>query len=620
MAGPGGGPRRRSHTKSRKGCDTCKRRHIRCDENFPQCKNCTKHNVHCPYIDTPEEPDLLWTPKIEAEIDHWQKTGIFPFPELSIYPQPNPQAFSAEDLRLMHHVAGISTELGMIDAGSLTIWANQIPLFLKIGSTYGFVMHALLAFSATHIAWLTECPIVMQMAYGRRGIALKGLHEETGTFSWNNSDAVLAASLLLSWQATEWRGWIQLMHGTSSVIDAMQPWKNESQFGDFIAEQSTFPTAPPSPIPNKKLSQPLKQDLDALGEVRSQLQIVKKFLVECGEDTQAIAQLASFVRGIRKITPTHTAAQRFEMLNPLRTWLFWLPAMYLQQPHVSPNALVVLSYYYTVALVIEPIFPEVGAAYFGSLSLGPIEEIARRLFSVSVSQTSEDDLQTPLALMEYPIDMVTRFRRRMGWEQPERTASFPTFQNNMFHGSPYDIHDSLEPNHFSLGSYPAFSYSQEHLISYIKSEPGSAISALSLDPSADSYGQYLGIPSPIGLGGYDSPGRSSYGDVAYSDQGDDFLYDIQGRGPGNNVAQDVQFKFRSDKRLPSLLTTHDYSYSSVISYGQLFPIDSKSAAILATPITTLLQSPQHHNTTTPLHRYSPYTNQRSPPPPKGKSR
>lgn len=30
------GPSRRSHTKSRKGCKTCKRRHIRCDETFPQ--------------------------------------------------------------------------------------------------------------------------------------------------------------------------------------------------------------------------------------------------------------------------------------------------------------------------------------------------------------------------------------------------------------------------------------------------------------------------------------------------------------------------------------------------------------------------------------------------------
>jgi hypothetical protein len=272
----------------------------------------------------------------------------------------------------------------------------------------------------------------------------------------------------------------------------------------------------------------MKQDLDALGEAHSQLQMVEKFLVECGEDTQAIVQLARFVRGIRKITPSHTAAQRFEMLNPLRTWLFWLPGTYLQQPHVSPYALVVLAYYYTVALVVEPIFSEVGAAYFGSLSLGPIEEIARSLFSVNVSQTSEDDLQTPFALMEYPIDMVTSFRRRMGWEQPERTASFPKFQNNTCHGSPYDIHDSFEPSHFSLGSNPAFGYSQEHLMSYIKLEPGPAIGALSLDPFAGSSGQYLGIPSPIGFGGYHGPGGSSYGDVAYSDQGDDFLYDIQG--------------------------------------------------------------------------------------------
>jgi hypothetical protein len=96
-------------------------------------------------------------------------------------------------------------------------------------------MHALLALSATHMAWLTDCPLVNQMAYEHRGIALKGLHEAIGSFSRENSDAVLAASLLLSWQATEWyqylschgnkladsffsrRGWTQLMHGTSSV-------------------------------------------------------------------------------------------------------------------------------------------------------------------------------------------------------------------------------------------------------------------------------------------------------------------------------------------------------------------------------------------------------------------
>jgi len=311
----------------------------------------------------------------------------------------------------------------------------------------------------------------------------------------------------------------------------MQQWKNESQFGDFIAEQSTFPTAPPSPLPNKKLTQPRKEDLETLQRAYSQLQAVVTILGERGEDTNSIKQLMSFVRGIRKVTPAHTAAQRFEMLNPLRAWLFWLPVMYLQQPRKSPYALVILAYYYTVALVVEPIFPEVGAAYFGSLSLGPIEEIARRLFSINVSQSSDDDLQTPLALMEYPIDMVARFRARMGWAQPQRTASFPSFQNSGFQPTMYEMQPSMDTsNLYPLGNNPAFSYSQEHLTP-LSSEPGSAISPLTLNPFASHSDRYLGIPSPSGFGGYASPAGSSFGDIAYSDQGgDEYLFETQGVG------------------------------------------------------------------------------------------
>ncbi len=73
-----------------------------------------------------------------------------------------------------------------------------------IGATHRYVMHALLAFSASHIAYLTDCPLVGNMAYEHRGIALKGLQEAISTFSRETSDAILAASLVLSWQATDW--------------------------------------------------------------------------------------------------------------------------------------------------------------------------------------------------------------------------------------------------------------------------------------------------------------------------------------------------------------------------------------------------------------------------------
>lgn len=308
----------------------------------------------------------------------------------------------------------------------------------------------------------------------------------------------------------------------------MQPWKNESQFGDFIAEQSTFPTAPPSPVPNaRKLASPRKQDMDALQYCYGQLHRIESVLAESKADTKAISQLMSFVRGIRKVTPSQTAAQRFEMLNPLRSWLFWLPVMYLQQTRDDPYALVVLAYYYTVALVVEPIFPEVGAAYFGSLSLGPIEEMAKRLFSINMSSNLDNDLQTPLELMEYPIDMVTSFRARMGWKQPERTASFPTFQQSSFDmGTP-------STDFYPYGNSPAFSYSQEHLTPI--SEPASAISPMTLDPYGASN-HYLGVPSPSVYGGWHSPASSQFGDIAYSDHsGDDYLYEAQGSGFGGFV-------------------------------------------------------------------------------------
>lgn len=153
---------------------------------------------------SPEKPDLMWTPEIEAQVLHWQRTGQFPFPSLYIYPVPDPQYFTIEELRLLHHVASTSMELQAHDAGNFTIWTGQIPLFLKIGATTKYVMHALLALSATHIAWLTDCPLVNQMAYEHRGFAMNGLQEAIGAFSRENSDAVLAASLLLSWQANEW--------------------------------------------------------------------------------------------------------------------------------------------------------------------------------------------------------------------------------------------------------------------------------------------------------------------------------------------------------------------------------------------------------------------------------
>jgi hypothetical protein len=201
----------------------------------------------------------------------------------------------------------------------------------------------------------------------------------------------------------------------------MQPWKNESRFEDFIEEKSTFPIAPP--FPDTPFNSPKRAGLDALQLASLQLRKVEAYLKKNMEGTEAITQLIKFVEGLRTLSPSHTTTQRFDMLDLLRTWLLWFPVMYAQQTQMPFSGFVVLAYYYTIALIIEPLFPEIGAAYFGSLSLNPIEEIVQRLFSLHVRQTSHVDLYTALNFMVYPLDMVYKFRIRMGLAQSERVAA-----------------------------------------------------------------------------------------------------------------------------------------------------------------------------------------------------
>lgn len=68
---------------------------------------------------------------------------------------------------------------------------------------HGFVMHGLLAWAATHVSHITGHSVLMQEAYYHRELALKGLQKAVASFSKENSDAVLASSIIMAWQAPD---------------------------------------------------------------------------------------------------------------------------------------------------------------------------------------------------------------------------------------------------------------------------------------------------------------------------------------------------------------------------------------------------------------------------------
>ena len=146
---------RRAHMKSRKGCQTCKHRKVRCDEYFPQwsaflrffplhlslifsaSRNCTKRGLRCAYMDDPAVAEnaspastigeFAWPSDLELGTNHWQQTKDFPFPHLQLTSPPNPDNLSTEECRLLFHICTLSKNLELSNSARFTTWAHKMP-------------------------------------------------------------------------------------------------------------------------------------------------------------------------------------------------------------------------------------------------------------------------------------------------------------------------------------------------------------------------------------------------------------------------------------------------------------------------------------------------------------
>jgi hypothetical protein len=74
---------------------------------------------------------------------------------------------------------------------------------VAIAFSYDFVMHAILAWSATHLSKMTGDNGLKQDAYKHRCHALRGLQSAIKLFPRENSDAVLCASIAMLWQSSD---------------------------------------------------------------------------------------------------------------------------------------------------------------------------------------------------------------------------------------------------------------------------------------------------------------------------------------------------------------------------------------------------------------------------------
>lgn len=314
--------------------------------------------------------------------------------------------------------AQVSTKQAFLPSN---IWLTSCR-FMSIAASHPFVMHSILAFSASHLAWISQSNETRNLAFHHASIALKGLHDGISSFTKMNSDAVLASSLLLAWQATEWRGWSSLVTGTKTIIQSMQPWKHESLFADYIAEHSPMPSTHfMNPISTPVSQEARTQQLDTLTDVHNSLQRMQPYLSRNDQETKWIDQLKGYLDRLRASNPAQTAEEQFNQLYALRKWLLWVPISLLSAKRGDINVLCVLAHFYATALALEPMFSDVASVFVSDLSLLPLEEI------VTVVQGYQDPrydsrIQTMSYLVQFPIDMVSSYKTKREWTRQHMTA------------------------------------------------------------------------------------------------------------------------------------------------------------------------------------------------------
>jgi hypothetical protein len=342
-------------------------------------------------------------------------------------------------------------------------------------------MHAFLAFSASHLSWISPSSGTRKIQIQHGGIALRGLHDALGSFSKANADAVLATSILLMTQANDWRTWSSLETGIRTVASAMVGWKHESIFADLVNLSPCKPTEDPRSLPSAQ------ERHSILTSVLGPLQRLQPLLVRSSPEAHWIEQLLGYISHLLSIPPAQTAAEQFDQLYSLRKWVLFVPCLLLDKPMVDGPSTLVVAHMYATALALEPLFPALGASFCAAISLPPLERIIQMTAPMQTDDHFGQHVLEISSLMLFPQQAASAYRARMSWTQQrlDQIQLQQTPQQSPY-SSVFNL-DGVNTPFMDLGNIsPGFVPSS---ISHVREPNRMSASSMSDSP-------YLGVPTP----------------------------------------------------------------------------------------------------------------------------
>ncbi|KAF2471751.1 uncharacterized protein BDR25DRAFT_22689 [Lindgomyces ingoldianus] len=197
-------PQKRPHTKSRLGCDRCRKRRVKCDEKEPRCTNCTARHEQCQYLrrfhsplkSSAAYPHLDASPALSSSSSQDMPLASSIGGHATGTPSPRSQT-RVRELELMHHWSTKTCE---------GFWQSNVEIFrvhvTQEAFRHSYLMDAIFALTSLHLACETgdakaSCAHV-GTALEYQNQTLSGLRKTLDSnITPSNCDAVFVTSVLM---------------------------------------------------------------------------------------------------------------------------------------------------------------------------------------------------------------------------------------------------------------------------------------------------------------------------------------------------------------------------------------------------------------------------------------
>jgi hypothetical protein len=170
-------------------------------------------------------------------------------------------------------------------------------------------------------------------------------------------------------------------------------WRQESDLAVFIESQQYLRVIDLSRLRDRFHH----KDLSTLQYIIMAVQSVQGHVHPSHKHYLRINELLLFLQNLSADLLSLTVTQAFRRVQPIRQWMFWLPATILRDGDTISIA--IMFQLFAVGVALDYLFPELGGAYLGPLFAGPMQELSRILYERNAIAPLVMDVQLSLDLV-----------------------------------------------------------------------------------------------------------------------------------------------------------------------------------------------------------------------------